>query len=188
MRWSRVGVAASMLALTACGGAAHRPNLNPTVAGVRHLPCRETIGSQPPEPDMRVILGIVALPASPGLQRALQTARSGLRDPDARLFAKSGLVIRPGTNFRLIVPARLRRQVSIGWGNADEDHRGTTIVVDGCAGPSRARWLAYAGGFYARDPICMRLIVAADGHRRSVRIGVGKPCTRQRPAPEPTSA
>lgn len=188
MRWSRVGVAASVLALGACGGGAHRPDLNPTAAGVRHLPCRESIGSQPPERDMRVILGVAALPASPGRQRALQTARSGLRDPAARLFAKSGLVIRPGTNLRLIVPQRLRHQVSIGWGNADEDHRGTTVVVDRCKGPRRARWLAYAGGFDVRDPVCVPLIVAAHQRQRSVRIGVGKPCPGQRPAPQPTSA
>ena len=65
---------------------------------------------------MHVVLGVVALPASPWMRRALQTARSGLRDPRARLFAKQGLVIRAGARFRLIVDGRLRDRLSIGWG------------------------------------------------------------------------
>lgn len=135
---------------------------------------------------MRVVLGVVALPASPRMRRALQTSSSTLPVPAARLFAKWGLVIRRGAQFRLIVPDRLRDRLSIGWGNAGEGHRGTTIVVDGCTGPRDAKWLAYAGGYYVRDPLCAPLIVAADGHRQRVRIGVGKACPGQRPPPEPT--
>jgi hypothetical protein len=95
-------------------------------------------------------------------------------------------VIRPGAQFRLIVPGRLRNQLSIGWGNADEDHRGTTIVVDQCTGPRGAKWLAYAGGYYVRHPMCAPLIVATGGKRRLVQVGVGKSCPGQRPPPEPT--
>jgi hypothetical protein len=153
---------------------------------VRGLPCGESIATQPPERDMRVVLGVVGLPASPHLRRALQTARSGLHDPPARLFAKSGLAIRAGARFRLIVPDRLRDQFSIGWGNAGEGHRGTTIVVDGCSASRGARWLDYAGGYYVRDPVCAPLIVAAHRQRRRVRIGVGKACPGQRRPPEPT--
>ena len=155
-------------------------------SGVRGLPCSEFIGTQAPERDMRVILGVVALPTSPHLREALQTARSGLREPAARLFAKWGLVIRAGARLRLIVPDRLRNQFSIGWGNAGEGHRGTTIMVDHCTGPPGATWLAYAGGYYVRDPLCAPLIVAAHRQQRRVRIGIGKACPGQRPPPEPT--
>ena len=86
----------------------------------------------------------------------------------------------------LIVPDPLRDQFSIGWGNAGEGHRGTTIIVDACAGPKGAKWLAYAGGYYVRDPFCAPLIVAAHQQRRRVRIGVGKACPGQRPPPQPT--
>ena len=163
------------------GGASGSP-----AASVKALPCTESIGTQPPERDMRIVLGVVALPASPGLPRALQTARSGARDPAARLFAKWGLTIRPGARLRLIVPTQLRSRLSISWGNAGEGHRGTTIVVNRCPGPAGAKWLSYAGGYFVRDPICATLIVAADRQRRRIQIGIGTPCPGQRPPPQPT--
>ncbi len=135
---------------------------------------------------MSIVLGVVALPASPHLRLALQTARSGLQEPAARLFAKEGLTVRVGARLRLIVPDRLEGQFSIGWGNADEGHRGTVIVVNRCTGPPGARWLSYAGGYYVRNPFCARLIVAAHGQRRQVRVGIGKACSGQRPPPQPT--
>ena len=155
-------------------------------SGVRGLPCREFIATQPPANNMRVVLGVVALPTSPHLPLALQTARSNLHDRAARLFAKSGLVIRAGARLRLIVPDGLRSRFSIGWGNAGEGHRGTTIVVDACTGPPGAQWLVYAGGYYVQDPFCASLIVAAHRQRRRVRIGVGNACPGQRPPPQPT--
>ena len=155
-------------------------------SGARDLPCDEFIATRPPAHDMRVVLGVVALPTSPHSRRALQTARSDLHDPAARLFAKSGLDVRAGARLRLIVPDPLRNQFSIGWGNASEGHRGTTIAVDGCTGPQGAKWLAYAGGYYARDPFCAPLIVAAHQQQRRVRIGVGEACPGQRPPPQPT--
>jgi hypothetical protein len=165
--------------------AAGHPRDTPA-SGVRDLPCGEFIATQPPANDMRVVLGVVALPTSPHSRRALQTAQSGLHDPAARLFAKSGLDIRAGARLRLIVPDPFRNQFSIGWGNAGEGHRGTTIVVDACTGPEGVKWLAYAGGYYVRDPFCARLIVAARQQRRRVRIGVGEACPGQRPPPQPT--
>ena len=156
------------------------PGDNPA-SGVRDLPCREFIATQPPAHNMRVLLGVVALPTSPPLRRALQTARSDLHDPAARLFAKSGLDIRAGARLRLIVPDWLRTRFSIGWGNAGEGHRGTTIVVDACTGPPGAKWLVYAGGYYVRDPFCVPPTVAAEQQRRRVRIGVGKGVPRAAP-------
>lgn len=161
------------------------PGGNPA-SGVRDLPCREFIATQPPAHNMRVILGVVALPTSPPLRRALQTARSDLHDPAARLFAKWGLDVRAGARLRLIVPNRLRTRFSIGWGNAGEGHRGSTIVVDACSGPPGAKWLVYAGGFYVRDTFCAPVTVAAHQQRRRVPIGVGKACPGQRPPPQPT--
>ena len=60
----------------------------------RTLPCDEAIGNQSPPHGMRVVLGVVALPASPGLRHALQTSRTGA--PGSRLFDKWGLWARSG--------------------------------------------------------------------------------------------
>ena len=78
---------------------------------------------------MRVVLGVVALPASPGLRHALQTSRTGAAGSGSRLFAKWGLWVRADTRFELIVPAALRGQLSIGWGNAGEGHVGSVVIV-----------------------------------------------------------
>jgi hypothetical protein len=152
----------------------------------RYLACGQYIGTGPPARGMRVVLGVVALPATPSTRRALQTSRSTLRDPAARLFAKQGLVIRTTTRFRLIVPAGFLDRLSIAWGSSSDSPRASIFAVNGCAGPAGVSWLAYAGGYYVRDPMCAPLIVAADGRRRRVQIGIGKPCPGERPPPNPT--
>ncbi len=50
----------------------HRAGTVQHPAAVRVLPCRETIGADPPGAGMTVVLGVVALPTSPHLRRALQ--------------------------------------------------------------------------------------------------------------------
>jgi hypothetical protein len=122
------------------------------------------------------------------MRRALQTARTGSRDPGARLFAKEGLVVRVQARFELIVPTRLRRGLSIGWGNAGEGHVGSTISVSGCQGGRGERWLDYAGGYYVHRTLCAPLIVEARGVRRRIWIGIGKACPGQLPPPQPTQA
>ncbi len=149
----------------------------------RTLPCDEAIGHQSPPPGMRVVLEVVALPASPGLRHALQTSQTGA--PGSRLFAKWGLWVRSGTRFELIVPAVLRGQLSIGWGNAGESHVGSIVTDPGCHAP-RHRWINFAGGYWTTKPRCATLIVATNGQRRRVRIGIGQACAGQLPPPQPT--
>jgi hypothetical protein len=134
---------------------------------------------------MRVVLGVVALPASPGLRRALQTSRTGAPGSSSRLFAKAGLWVRADTRFELIVPTALRGQLSIGWGNAGEGHVGSIVSDPRCEAPHH-RWLNFAGGYWTTKPRCATLIVAANGRRRRVRIGIGKACPGQLPPPQPT--
>lgn len=177
-------------ALGACGSSpathSHRPSAAIDHAVIRLLPCREMIGADPPEQDMTVVLGVVALPASPHVRRALQTTLTGSRDPAARLFAKWGLVVRAGARFELIVPTGLRDRLSIGWGNAGESHVGSTISAPGCGAGRGDRWLDFAGGYWIRSTICAPLIVNAHGLRRRVWIGIGKACPGQLPPPQPT--
>jgi hypothetical protein len=151
----------------------------------RTLPCDEAIGTQPPPQAMRVVLGVVALPASPGLRHALQTGRADLRGSGSRLFAKWGLWARSGARFELIVPAALRGELSIGWGNAGEGHVGAIVIDPRCQVPHH-RWINYAGGYWTTKPRCATLIVAADGRRRRVHIGIGRACSGELPAPRPT--
>ena len=137
---------------------------------------------------MTVVLGVVALPASPRLRQALQTARTGSRNPAMRLFAKWGLVVRAGAHFELMVPTRLRDGLSIGWGNANEGHVGSIISVQGCRGRHGERWLDFAGGYFSHSTICAPLIVTAHRVRRRVLIGVGTPCPGQEPPPRPSES
>jgi len=176
-----------VILLTGAGGRHHAPSHRgrpPTTsarpvashaAGGWTLPCEERVGTQSPPRSMRVVLGVVALPASPGEPHALQTARSG-----PRLFAKWGLWVRSGAHFALIVPASLRRRLSMTWGNAGEGNHGSRLIDLGCAA-GRARWLNFVGGYWVTHPMCATVIVAADRERRRVRIGIGTPCPGQRP-------
>jgi len=172
------------------GAGAYRPPGNPTQPtspnGLsRTLPCDEAIGNQSPPQGMRVVLGVVALPASPGLRHALQTSRTGAPGSGSRLFAKWGLWVRSDARFALIVPATLRGQLSIGWGNADEGHVGSIVTDPRCQSPHH-QWINFAGGYWTTKPRCATVIVAANGRRRHVHIGIGQACSGQLPPPQPT--
>jgi hypothetical protein len=150
--------------------------------GTPTLTCGDYIGTDPPIPGMRIVDRVVALPAAPRLA-ALGTARTGSADHAVRLFAKWGLSIRTGATFTLAVPPRLARVASIGWGSSVKPTR--TLTVRSC-GAGHARWLAYAGGYFVRHPLCLPLVVRTDGTRSLVHIGVGVGCPGQRPPPDPT--
>src|ERR1700722_16757681 len=79
------------------------------------LACDSFIGNSAPVAPAKVVLGVVALQASPGAP-ALQTSLSGDGNGPLRLCAKTALLVRPGTTFELIVPGRLTSRLSIGWG------------------------------------------------------------------------
>ncbi|HEV2257486.1 MAG TPA: hypothetical protein VGS06_30510 [Streptosporangiaceae bacterium] len=128
---------------------------------------------------LHVVLGVVALPVSPGYP-ALQTS---LANGPQRLFAKTGLVIRPGATFELIVPAPFTSRLSIGW--STPSHR---VVVSDCASPGRGGWLAYVGGYWIDHPACVPIIVRAGNRQQQVRIGLGTPCPGQRPPQGPSQS
>jgi hypothetical protein len=154
---------------------------SPAVAAQSALDCGTFIGSSARAAPLQVVLGVVALPASPGYQ-ALGTSLSGDGEGPLRLFAKTGLLIRPGTTFELIVPARFTSQLSIGWGAPGTPSR--RLLVDNCAGAGGG-WLAYAGGYWVAHPACVPVIVKAGGKEEQVRIGVGTACPGQRPPQGP---
>jgi hypothetical protein len=148
------------------------------------LDCGSYIDGNAPIAPMRVVLGVAALPVSPRYP-ALQTSLSGQGTGALRLFAKTGLVIRPGTEFELIVPARFTSRLSIGWGNpGTPSHR---VVVDNCLNPGGG-WLAYAGGYWIDHPACVPIIVRAGSEQQLVHIGVGRACPGQQPPQGPSQS
>ena len=87
---------------------------SPTLIDSQILPCGDSIDNQPPPPDMQVVRGVVGLPASPRAD-ALQTGLTGEPFPALRLFAKTGLVIKTGVKFELLVSGQTGNRVGIGW-------------------------------------------------------------------------
>jgi hypothetical protein len=153
-------------------------------AGESALACGNFIDANAQAAPLQVVLGVVALPVSPGYP-ALQTSLSGDGSGAPRLFAKTGLVIRPGSTFDLIIPAPFTNRLSIGWGLPGTPSHG--VVVNNC--PNRGGgWLAYAGGYWIDHPACVPIIVRAGGRQQQVHIGVGKACPGQRPPQGPTHA
>ena len=156
-----------------------------TPAAESVLDCGNAIDGNAPVAPFQVVLGVVALPISPGYP-ALQTSLSGDGNGPLRLFAKTGLVIRPGTTFELIVPARFTNRLSIGWGSpGTPSHR---VVVSNCASMGGGGWLAYAGGYWIDHPACVPIIVRAGGRQQQVHIGVGTACPGQRPPQGPSQS
>jgi hypothetical protein len=145
------------------------------------LPCADQIGTDTPTAPMETVLGVVALPTSPAYQ-ALQTSRTGGAGVE-RLFAKTGLVIRAGTSFDLIVPDGTA--LAVGWGSGPTGPS-RRLHVPACPSAGGAGWLAYAGGYWTERPACLPLIVAAGGRKQQVHIGVGTACPGQRPPDAPT--
>jgi len=146
------------------------------------LDCGSFIGGHAPPASMQVVLGVVALPASPRYS-ALQTSLSG--DGPLRLFAKTGLLVKPGTTFELIVPAPFTSRLGIGWGSPATP--GDRLLVDNCAGTGGG-WVAFAGGYWVDHPACVPVIVRAGGKEQQVHIGVGTACPGQQPPQVPTQS
>ena len=153
--------------------------------GESALACDDYIDNNAQAAPLQVVLGVVALPVSPGYP-ALGTSLSGDGNGPLRLFAKTGLVIRPGTRFELIVPARFTSRLRIGWGKPGTPSQ--RVVVDDCANTGGRRWLAYAGGYWIDHPACVSIIVSVGGKQQQVHIGIGTACPGQRPPQEPTQS
>lgn len=187
-------------ALAGCGGHAQGSSHHAkTVASSASTPaaardtaslaCSQSIDlTRPGSAGLQVVLGVVALPTAPEYV-ALQTARTGMHGR-LRLFAKTGLIIKPHSRFELVVPAGLRRRMAVAWGNAGDVPPSGRLIVNDCgrADTTGSRWLVYAGGYYVSHPSCVSLVVVANARRRRVRIGVGMACPGQRPPPKPTQS
>jgi hypothetical protein len=146
--------------------------------------CGDYIGTAPAAAlaPLQVVLGVVALPTSPQ-NPALPTSLTG-EAGSRRLFAKTGLLIKPGASFELVVPGAYADRVGIGWGNGPITPT-RRFVVAHCADSGGTDWLAYPGGYWIDHPACVPLIVTAGGHQQQVHIGLGTNCPGQMPPAEP---
>jgi hypothetical protein len=190
-------VAACLLALNSCSADSHSGSLEPSrvsgsvgtagVAGgsgpVQHLDCGDYIGTDPPDPSLQVVLGVVALPTSKAADSALQTALTGDHSLP-RLFAKTGLLVRTGADFQILVPAGSRGRLGIGWGSAATPSK--AVVVHSSAAGISGTWMHFAGGYWLDHPACVALQVQTAQKSATVHIGLGAPCPGQRPPPQPT--
>lgn len=152
-------------------------NESSTVIASTALGCAG-LSATPPE-DFTVLFDSIALPTSENYPRALQTSDQGTEGA-GRLFAKTGLVFKPGHPFELIVPEELQDRLSIGWSD-----RSWRVTVGDCEGfPSD--WVALPGGYYVADPMCAELIVRSGATDQRVLIGLGAPCPGQAPPSQPS--
>lgn len=145
------------------------------------LRCVGQIGTDAPPTSFETVLGVVALPAS-ARHGALQTSRSGGAESE-RLFAKTGLVVKAGATFDLIVPDGTT--LGIGWGSGPTTPS-RRLHIPACPSAGGDGWLAYPGGYWTNRPACVPLIVAAGGREQQVRIGLGTPCAGQQPPEQPS--
>jgi hypothetical protein len=154
-------------------------------ASVTTLDCANGVSTDLRARDLQVVLGVVALPASPRAA-ALGTGRLGERD-QPRLFAKSALLVRPGDSFELLAGEAPPRSLAFSWSPHTETPTPTrSLVVSGCRSTYNSKWLAFIGGYYVNRASCATLIVRTATSQRRVRIGLGEPCPRQRPPQGPS--
>jgi hypothetical protein len=133
------------------------------------LNCGDYIGTHPPVPGRKVVLGVVALPTS-SAGPALRTARTA--DPSLpRLFAKTGLLIKSGTYFEIVVAARADDRLGIGWGSAATPGKAVVVRNRSDVGLP-GRWIAYAGGYWLQHPACVTLRVRTATQAQSVHLGL----------------
>ncbi len=134
------------------------------------LQCAAQIGTEPPADDLRVVAGVVALPAATTAEPLQAVPRSN--DSTTRFYAKRGLVIKTSQTFELIVPPAQRDHLAIGWG----DFTQPTWRLRVSCNDTNATWLSFAGGYFTTRRECISLIVRAHGQRERVHIGIGARC------------
>jgi len=175
-------LATGLLVMAATGCGSNTPAVSSSASnGVDSLPCQDIGATATPPSDFSILFNRVALPT----RSALQANRSGESIPTRRFFAKSGLFVRPGAAFDLVVPDEWRGRLTLGWGGK----KGTHLQVPKCQPSNHANdlWLVYAGGYWVPEPACVSVVVRVGQAEQTVRIGIGASCPGQGPPPPPAS-
>lgn len=160
-----------------------QPSGRPSATAVP-IGCGGVIGGGEPGPEWEVVGDAVALPS---LRRPALPARPiGITSSDVVepgwYWAKWGLVARGATPIDLAVPDELIDDMRIGWGGQPSEPAASTFMD--CEDTDR--WLAFAGGYWVREPGCYAVDVTIGTEpAQRVDIGIGAPCAGQDPPPEP---
>ena len=129
----------------------------------------EIIGEPPPPADT-LVLGRVRMPRP---DEVLQLAPPASRG--APRFAKRGFSVTPGTSVVLVVPRRYRRLYGLAAGRGRLG--APALRLRPC--PAYVKpWTSWAGGYVARKPVCVWLVVRADGRAARVPLNIGRRCAR----------
>jgi len=131
----------------------------------------DIVGEQPPPADA-LVLGRVKLPR-PG--DVLQLG--GREYPGGPRFAKRGLSVTAGTPVVLEVPRRYRRVYGLAVGGGGGELGNRAVRIRPCPAYAKA-WTSWAGGYVARKPVCVELVVRADGRAARVPLNIGRRCAR----------
>ena len=126
---------------------------------------------QPPPADA-LILGRVRLPRP---DEVLQLAPPASRG--APRFAKRGLSVTAGAPVVLEVPRRYRRVYGLAFGGGGGRLGNHAVRIRPCAASAKP-WTTWAGGYLARKPVCVQLVVRADGRAARVPLNIGRTCAR----------
>jgi hypothetical protein len=132
----------------------------------------DIVGEQPPPPDT-LVLGRVRMPRP---DEVLSLARPAYRG--APRFAKRGLAVTAGAPVVLEVPRRYRRVYGLAFGSAGGRGLGAHAArIRPCPAYVKA-WTSWAGGYLVRKPVCVTLVVRADGRSARVPLNIGRRCAR----------
>jgi hypothetical protein len=162
------------LVLGAVAVAALAVGATTTARPLPSLTCAQAIdvpGAQPPPADA-LVLNRVRLPR-PGEVLQLGPAQS----PGGARFAKRGLSVTAGAPVVLEVPRRYRRVYGLDFGGGGGRLGNRAVRIRPCPAYAKA-WTTWAGGYVARKPVCVELVVRADGRATRIPLNIGRSCAR----------
>ena len=124
---------------------------------------------------MRLVLGRVWLPITLGARPApYPAALARVQDPSA----KSGMVVTPGSPITVQIPATLRSVLAMQYSApAPRVVDGQDVVRFDPCGKGYGDVTVWAGGYVFKHPLCMHLLVRANGEAAKVEIPLGRVCT-----------
>ena len=159
-------LAAALVALGVGATTTARPLPSVTCTDAIEVP-----GAQPPAADT-LVLGRVKLPR-PG--EVLQLG--GPQYPGGPRIAKRGLSVTAGTPVVLEVPRRYRRLYGLAFGGGGGKLGNRAVRIRPCPAFAKA-WTTWAGGYLAWRPVCVELVVRANGRAARVPLNIGRSCAR----------